>query len=336
MNWHGSLGRLAFILSVTVAFTSLMDLFINRLLFRAGPEVLAHMEIPGLSELAVIGRISFTFEQMVLYVILCSAAILLASEGEVLPRCLGLLIVPQLVCAALLYFSIPLELAWGVSMLLVLVTGTEVLGLLFMRALGKESLTGKQLAVQRAFLLTLALCFVFPIYYRVSLLLGAINAAALPFEVDAYEAGVFMIMLAAVAALAYALVAPSPGFKMSVWSYAKAAVLPTLLVAPILYGLMGSYFMVQIFSLVIAMSTDITLSFELVRVIVFFWWVLLVAIVLLLLKGRASRGRFLFQQGFGLILILSTTFLFNYPNYLLLGTTGVLLVTYPLRSKEES
>ena len=335
MNWHGSLSRLAFILSVIVAFTSLMDLFINRLLFRAGPEVLAHMEIPGLSELAVIGRISFTFEQMVLYVILGSAAILLASEGEVLPRCLGLLIVPQLVCAALLYFSIPLGLAWGVSMLLVLVTGIEVLGLLLMRALRKESLTGKQLAVQRAFLLTLALCFIFPIYYRVSLLLGAINAAALPFEVGAYDAGVFMIMLAAVAALAYALVAPSPGFKMSVWNFAKAAVLPTLLVGPILYGLMESYFMVQIFSLVIAMSTDITLSFELVRAIVFFWWVLLVAIVLLLLKGRASRDRFLLQQGIGLILILSTTFLFNYPNYLLLGTTGVLLVAYPLRSTQE-
>jgi hypothetical protein len=53
--------------------------------------------------------------------------------------------------------------------------------------------------------------------------------------------------------------------------------------------------MVQIFSLVIAMSTDITLSFELVRASVFFWWVLLVAIVLLLLKGRASRNRFLLQ-----------------------------------------
>jgi hypothetical protein len=336
MNWQSSFGRLAFILSIIVAFTSLIDLFVNRLLFRAGPEVLAHMEIPGLSELAVVGRISFTFEQMALYVILGSAAILLVSEGDVLPRYLGLLIAPQLVCAALLYFPIPMGLAWGVSMLLVLVTGIEVLGLLLIRALRRESSTGKQLAVRRAFLLTLALCFIFPIYYRASLLLSAINAAALPFEVGAYDAGVFMIMLAAVAALAYALVAPSLALKMNVRNFAKAAVLPTLLVGPILYGLMESYFMVQIFSLVIAMSTDITLSFELVRAIVFFWWVLLVAIVLLLLKGRTSRNRFLLQQGIGLVLILSTTFLFNYPNYLLLGTTGVLLVTYPLRSTQES
>lgn len=66
--------------------------------------------------------------------------------------------------------------------------------------------------------------------------------------------------------------------------------------------------MVQIFSLVIAMSTDIALSFDLVRAIVFFWWVLLVAIVLLLLKGRTSHNSFLIQHGIGLILILSTTF----------------------------
>lgn len=332
MNWHGFLGRLAFILSVIVAFTSLIDLFVNRLLFRAGPEVLTHMQVPGVSQLAVVGRISFTFEQMVLYVILGSAVVLLASEGGVLQRCIGLLLVPQLACAALLYFSIPLWLAWGVSMMLVLVTGAEVVSLLLMRALSRADSTGNRLVVERTFLAVLALSFLFPIYYRASLLLGAINAVALPFGVDAYFAGVFMIMLAAAAALAYALVAPSPGFKMSIWSFAKAAVLPTLLVGPFLYGLMESYFMVQIFSLVIAMSTDITLSFELVRAIVFFWWVLLVAIALLLLKGRTSHDRFLLQQGIGLVLILSTTFLFNYPNYLLLGTTGVLLIAHPLKS----
>lgn len=98
---------------------------------------------------------------------------------------------------------------------------------------------------------------------------------------------------------------------------------------------MESYFMVQIFSLVIAMSTDIALSFDLVRAIVFFWWVLLVAIVLLLLKGRTSHNSFLIQHGIGLILILSTTFLFNYPNYVLLGPTDVLLIAYPVRSALE-
>lgn len=333
---RGALGRLVFGLSVIVAFTSLMDLFVNRLLFRAGPEVLTHVQFPGMSQLAVVGRISFTFEQMVLYVILASAAILLAGEETVLPRCAGLFVVPQLAWAALLYFPIPLGLAWAASMLLVLVTGVEVVSLFLMRALSRAASPGKQLAVQWVFLSALALSFAFPIYYRISLLLSAINAAGFPFEVGAYYAGVFMIMFTAAAALAYALVAPCPGFKMSVWNFTKAAILPTLLVGPFLYGLMESYFMVQIFSLVIAMSTDITLSFEMVRAIFFFWWVLLVAIALLFLKGRTSHDRFLLQQGIGLILILSTTFLFNYPNYLLLGTTGVLLIAYPLRTTQRS
>ena len=136
------------------------------------------------------------------------------------------------------------------------------------------------------------MCFIFPIYYRMSLLLGAINVAAPPFAVGAYEAGVFMIMLAAATALAYALVAPSPGYKMSVWNFAKAAFLPTLLIGPILYGLMESYFMVQILSLVIAMSRVRSL-------------------------GVVRRA-------------------FNYPNYLLLGTAGVFLLSYPIRGTQGS
>lgn len=329
MERRSFLSRLAHTLSIIVAFTSLMDLFVNRLLFRAGPEVLTHMVIPGLSELAIAGRISFTFEQVALYVILGSAAILFSRELDSLARCLALLILPQLFCAVLLYLPIPLSFAWGLSMLLVLVTAIEVT-LLVIRASRKETMVGKKAMTKRVFLLGLGIYFVLALYYRVSLLFGAISATTLPLEVDAYYAAVFMIMFTAIAALAYAFVVPSSGFKMNIWNFTKAAALPTLIVGPILYGLMQSYFVVQIFSLVIAMSTDITLSFELVRVIAFLWWVLLVAIALLFLKGRASKNRFVIQQGIGLILILSTTLLFNYPNYLLLGTTGILLITYPL------
>jgi hypothetical protein len=332
MDWHGFLAKSAFALSVIVAFTALLDLFVNRLLFRAGPEVLTHLQVPGLAQLAVAGRIAFTFQQIALYLILGSAAILLASEGEALLLCLSLLLLPQLVCAAILYFPIPLALAWGVSMLLVLVTVVEVVGLLLMHALRKpDSATEKSQWVERGFLLALALSFVFPIYYRISLLVAAVSSVPLPFEAGAYDAGIFMVMIAAAAALAYAFIVPSPGFKTSIRNIAKALVLPTILVGPIFYGLMESYFMVQIFSLVIAMSTDITPSFELVRALVFFWWVLLVAIMLLILKGQACHRRFLIQQALGLVIILSTTFLFNYPNYLLLGTTGVLLLAYSLQ-----
>jgi hypothetical protein len=224
MNLSNSLRKLAFGLSVTVAFTSLLDLFVNRLLFRAGPEFLAHVQFPGVSQSAVVGRISFTFEQMTLYVVLGSAAILLAGQHAVLSRCIGLLLVPQLACAALLYLPLPLGLAWAASLLLVLVTGLEVVSLLLMRALKAAGAPGKRLVAEFVFLSALALSFIFPIYYRIALLLGAVNAAVLPFEGGMYYAGIIMIMFTAVAALAAALVAPSPGFKMTLWNFTKATV----------------------------------------------------------------------------------------------------------------
>jgi hypothetical protein len=337
MSVKDSLGRAAFVLSGFVLITSLMDLFVNRLLFRAGPEMLAHVDFPGISVIAVIGRISFTFEQLVLYVILGSAAVIVIRERKGLARQLGVLLIPQLGCAALLYFSLPIELAWALSVLLVVLTGIEVFGLILIRASSAGSFARKRLASERVFFLALGLSFFFPLYYRVSILLGTINVGPLPFGIGAYTAGVYMIMAASLAAFAYALlVAPSAGFKANAINFAKAAVVPTLLVFPFLYGLMQSFLMTQIFSLVIAMSTDIALDFNMVRVITVFWWFLLTSIILLFLKGRRSGDKFLLQQGMGLVLILSTTFLFNYPNYLLLGTTGVLLLSYPLLGRNTS
>ncbi len=336
VNWKNSLGRIAFTLSILVLFTSLIDLFVNRLLFRAGPEVLAHVSFPGVSGFAVFGRISFTFEQIVLFVILGSAAIVLIREREDLSRRLGLLLVPQLAAAALLYAPLPMELAWGLSMILVIVTGIAVFGLIALRVSKNHGLTRMQLAGEGTFLLSLALSFFFPLYYRMSLLLGAINIIMLPFSIGTYTAGIYSIMATAIAAFAYALTVKSPSFRINARNFVKAVVLPTVLVAPVLYGLIQSFLMVQIFSLVIAMSTDIVLSIDMVRAIVFFSWFLLVAVVVLFLKGRSSGDRFLIQQGIGLVLILSTTFLFNYPNYLLLGTGGILLISYPLTSRRET
>ena len=326
----GSLGRVAFVLSTIVLFTSLMDLFVNRLLFRAGPEVLTHMQIPGISVIAIVGRISFTFEQLALYVILGAAAVIMIRGSKGLARQLGVLLILQLGCAGLLYLSLPVWLAWGASILLVVLTGVEVFGLIQIRALAAGRPSRKWLASEKLFFLALALSFFFPLYYRASILLGTANVGLL-FGLGAYSIGIYMIMAASLAAFVYALLAaPRDGFKANVIDFAKAAALPSLLVFPFLYGMMSSFFMTQIFSLVIAMSADITLDFNMVRVITVFWWLLLTAIVMLFLKGRRTGDRFLLQQGMGLVLILSTTFLFNYPNYLLLGTTGVLLLSYPL------
>ncbi len=335
-NWRESLGRISFLLSAFVVATSMLDLFVNRLLFRAGPEVLKEVNFPGISDVATIGRISFTFEQFVLYVILGFAAVIMLRESGALARNLGFLLVPQLVSAALLYGPVSGALNWDLSMLLVLLTGAEVFGLIALRARAGTGLSGKALVGERFFQMALVLGFLLPLYYRFSVLLVGLNLPNLPFVMEAYVAGLYMIVLASVAAFIYAVTTASPGYKMGVKRFAMAVLIPTLLVVPMFIGLMESFEMTQIFSMVIAMSTDILLDFQLVRVVTIGWWFVMAAIFVLWFKGRGSHDWFLFQQGIGLTFILSTTFLFNYPNYLLLATAGVLLLSYPLVKRNQA
>src|ERR1022692_4538065 len=113
INAKESLGRIAFALSFLVLITSLLDLFVNRLLFRSGPSVLQAIQVPGIYYIAVVGAISFNFEQLVLYVILGCAAVVLIRGSGALPRSLGLLLLPQLASAALLYLPLSINLAWS-------------------------------------------------------------------------------------------------------------------------------------------------------------------------------------------------------------------------------
>jgi hypothetical protein len=330
-----SIGSVAIVLSVFVMATSMIDLFVNRLLFRAGPEVLREMSFPGISTVAVLGSISFNFEQFILYVILGGAAVLLFRERSLLSRNLGFLLIPQLASAALLYLPLSQALSWAFSMALVLLTGVEVFGLIILRARTSRGLSGRELAGARFFEVALGAAFFLPLYSKVSVLLVGLNLPGLPGQMDAYLAGVYVIVAASVAAFVYAMTARTPGYRMGVRGFAMAALLPTLLAIPILIGLMESFLMTQIMSMVIAMSTDIILDFQLVRVVTVGWWFVMMAIFVLWFKARGSHDMFFLQQGLGLTFILSMTLLFNYPNYLLLGTAGVLLICYPLRKKEQ-
>ncbi|MDV3293305.1 MAG: hypothetical protein LYZ70_03450 [Nitrososphaerales archaeon] len=333
-SWTSSLKTALLLLSVVVMLTSLVDLFINRLLFRAGPEVLSHMSFDA-GPLAVLGRISLSLEQLVLFAALGIAVLLLLREARGTARVTGSLLIGAVACSALLYFPLSEELGWAVSTLLVLVAATLVLVMVFLRASSSRGLPTRQRLTLGVFLALLLLSFTFPFYYRLYLLAGAIGVVALPGGIQAYQAGIFSVMAATVGAFAYAMVAPSPGYSLGVRRFAKAAVLPTIVVAPIAFGLFESYLMTQIFTLVIAMSTDFALSHDLVQLLAALWWVLLTAALLLVLKGRSSPNKSLIQEGVGLILLMSTTFLFNYPYYIMLGLLGVLLFAYPLREREE-
>ena len=329
-NVRDSLGRIAFALSFLVLVTSLLDLFVNRLLFRSGPSVLQAIQVPGIYYVAVIGAISFNFEQLVLYVILGCAALVLVRGSGALPRSLGLLLLPQLASAALLYLPLSLNLAWSLTAILIFSTAVMIFGLIAFRMSKGAGLSRRQLTVERVFFLALGVSYVFPLYYRISLLFSSVGIAQFPFQISAYTSGLYMVMATAVLAFGYALSASRGGVKLSRRMLAIALGIPSICVLPVLYGLTQSYMMTQIINMVIAMSTDILLDFQMVWLIVGASWFLLMGVALLLLKGYRLRDGFLAQQGVGLIMILSASFLFNYPNYLLLTTTGVLLLAVPM------
>ncbi len=318
--------RVAYLLGLLILVTSLVDLFVGRLLFRAGPEVLSHVGFDA-SSLAVFSRVSFTFEQLALFVFLGISAFLMIGATGRAQRLLGLSLVPQAVSALALYFGLPMYLEWGLSLLLVLLTAAVVVGLVLWRGTTLGSPIRRESAAERLFLAGLAASFVLPTYYRLSVLLSPVGSAPLPFAIESYTAGVYAIMATAFLAFLAAITASADGFRWRMRNIVLAIGLPALVVGSILYGLLSSFFMGQIFSLVIAMSTDIVLSYTLVRAIVFFWGFLLAAFAIFTLKGLKTGDRFRVQQGIGLMLLLSTSFLFNYPAYLLLGTAGVLLLT---------
>ncbi len=327
----GRITRIVYYLSVVILATSMIDLFVNRLLFRAGPEVLTHMPFDAFY-LALIGRVSLTLEQLLLFVALASATVILLRDGRNLFRVLGALLISIVACSALLYFSLPADLLWWISTLLVFSVALIIVGLGWFRVMGDRQLPTRKRVPITGFLTCLVLGFIFPLYYRMYLLVGAAGAASLPLPLEAYEAGIYFVMATMFGAFVHALSAPSPGFKLNSRNFAVAATLPTLLVVPMLYGVFSSFFLAQILAMVVAMSTDFVLSHDMLKAIVILSWFLLVAIFVLLIKGHYSRNKVLGQQGIGLILIMSTTFLFNYPYYLMLGTTGMLFLCYPLVS----
>lgn len=315
------LRRAIYFLSLVVLVSSLVDLFLNRLLFRAGPDVLSHLQFFNPFLLGLVGRISVTLGELTLFLLLGAAAILLLNKNGFPLRLLGFLLLAIEACSAVLHAPLAGAQSWAVSTFLVLINGLTIALLALLRVKGSSR---GQFALM-GLLTCLVMSFLFALYYQIYLLFGAAGLASLPVSLGAYQAAVYSIMASTLAAFAYALLVPSPTFKFGYRDFAKAAALPTLIVAPTLYEIMSSFFVAQILAMVVAMSTGFVLSHDMLRLLVALWWFFLTAVFLILLKGRYSTSKFLNEEAIGLLLIMNTTLLFNYPYYLMLGTTGMLL-----------
>jgi hypothetical protein len=307
----------------------MIDFFITRLVFRAGPDLLSHMEASAFY-LALVGRISLTIEQFVLFIVLALSTILLLREERYGSKALGVLFSILVFCSALLYAPLAEEQAWLISVILVLVAMITVVGLAWVNISRHRGLSGRQQLTFILFFGCLMLSFIFPLYYRMYLLIGVVRPTSLPLPLETYMAGMLSVMLTGVMVFAYALLAPSPKFTLDYRSFAKAATLPTLIIVPLLYAMMRSFFVTQIFGMVVAMSTDMVLTHDLLQLLVAVWWFFLTGVLLLVIKGHHSTNKVLQQEAVGLTLIMSTTFLFNYPYYLMLGIAGIFLISYSL------
>jgi hypothetical protein len=312
--------RTIHLLSLVVLVSSLVDLFLNRLLFRAGPDVLSHLQFFNPFLLGLVGRISVTVGELTLFLLLGAASLLLLNNSGFRLRLLGFLLLAIEACSAVLYAPIGIAQSWAISTFLVLIDGLTIAFLAWLRV--KEA--GRKIVLM-GLLTCLVMSFLFALYYQAYLLFGAAGLASLPLSLEAYQAAIYSIMASTLSAFAYALLVPSPRFRLRYLDFAKAAALPTLIVVPILYGVMSSFFVAQIFAMVVAMSTGFVLSHGTLRLLVALWWLFLTAVFLILLKGHYSTSKFLNEEAIGLLLIMNTTLLFNYPYYLMLGTTGMLL-----------
>jgi hypothetical protein len=323
-----SVRALIYPVALVIMLTSLIDLFVNRLLFRGGPDVLAHLNFDA-SGLAIVGRISLNFEQVAVYVIMISICALLLRTRDGIQSILGLSLIPVLFTSGLLYLPLSNTMDWAASTALILFAGISVLGLAYWRLTTSRGIKRNERIAVSALVVTISLGFIFPFYYRLYLLLGSTGVLALPLGLQAYQVGVFAVMVSMIAAFTYSAFTRSGEFRMRTRWWLVALLPPTLLVVPISYGLFRSFFMTQIFAMIIAMGTDIMLSFQLVQLIAVLWWFLLSAIMILFVKGWRSSDRRLILEAVGLVLLMSTTFLFNYPNYVILGILGVLFITHP-------
>ena len=195
------------------------------------------------------------------------------------------------VCSVLLYAPLASEQAWAVSLLLVFTVAGTISGLAFLRISCDHGLLMKQRFAHAGFLVCVVFSFIFPLYYRVYQLAGAVSFGPLPLPLEAYLAGIYSVMASMIVAFAYVLQAPAPGFTLGYRNFVKATILPTILVVPTFYAMLSSFFVTQILALVVAMSTDFVLSHTLIEAFVLLWWFFLTAVLLLFLKGHHSANR---------------------------------------------
>jgi len=178
---------------------------------------------------------------------------------------------------------------------------------------------------------TLLLSYVLAYYYQIAVTLSSNYLLVAPFYVEAFQIGEYLLLVTFFFFFVYSLSVPCKNFKMNRRTFSKTALIPTLIIGPLLLGTIFYFRLTQY----LAMLMVEILGFVFSRVEVIFFilsvWFLFTGILVLKEKSRLSEASYLSRESMAFATMFLGGFIFGFVYYFFIGVVGALLLSVPLK-----
>jgi len=178
----------------------------------------------------------------------------------------------------------------------------------------------------------LLLSYVFAYYNQIAVTLASHFLVVAPFYVEAFQLAQYLLLIAFFFIFIYSVSIPCKNFKMNLRIFSKTALIPTLILGPLLLATIF-YFRVTQY---LAMLMVEILGFAFSRVETAFFmlsvWFLFTGTLILREKSRLSKVGYLSRESMALAIIFLGGFIFGFVYYFLIGVIGALLLSLPIES----
>lgn len=180
-----------------------------------------------------------------------------------------------------------------------------------------------------AFLTVMLLSFVLSYYYRFSTIVTSNYLAQPPFYMESWWLAQMMLILGPFALMAYSLEVPCKGFRLTPSILLKTLLIPSMLLVPIITGMLLIPRMRQYVAMYLAEILGLTFSrTEAVFYIVSLWFYL-AAVLILWQKGRIQRDEAHLQDSLALSILFFGGLIFQFTYYSLIPVIGAMLLSHP-------
>jgi len=178
----------------------------------------------------------------------------------------------------------------------------------------------------------LLLSYVFAYYNQIAVKLASHYLVVAPFYLEAFQMAQYLLLTAFFFVFIYSISVPCENFKMNLRIFSKTALIPTLILGPLLLATIF-YFRVTQY---LAMLMVEILGFAFSRVEIGFFilsvWFLFTGILILREKSRLSKARYLSRESIALAIFFLGGFIFGFVYYFLIGVIGALLLSLPIEN----